>query len=58
MLSKQTRIGVFGSWYNYYLCEFQGGVVLPAQLMNLLPANVQQYISNFTVHSSAARCQS
>ena len=57
MLSKQTRIGVFGSWYNYYLCEFQGGVVLPTELMNLLPPDVQQSIANFTVHSSEARCQ-
>ncbi len=29
MLTKQTRIGVYGSWYNYYLCEFHFGVVLP-----------------------------
>ena len=57
MLSHHTRRGVFGSWYNYYLCEFQGGVVLPSELMNLLPPNVQQSISNFTVHSSAERCQ-
>ena len=57
MLSKQTRIGVFGSWYNYYLCEFQGGVLLPEPLMALLPFEVQQYISNFTVRSSADRCK-
>lgn len=57
MLSKQTRIGVFGSWYNYYLCEFHGGVVLPSELMNLLPPDVQQQMSDFTIHSNAARCQ-
>lgn len=57
MLSKQTRIGVYGSWYNYYLCEFQGGVVLPSALMDLLPEKVQQYISNFTLVSTAERCQ-
>jgi phospholipid/cholesterol/gamma-HCH transport system substrate-binding protein len=58
MLSKQTRIGVFGSWYNYYLCEFHGGVVLPDELMALLPPVVVQYMTDFIVHSSADRCQS
>ena len=57
MLSKQTRIGVFGSWYNYYLCEFHGGVILPSELMNLLPPDVQAYMTDFTVHSSEPRCQ-
>jgi phospholipid/cholesterol/gamma-HCH transport system substrate-binding protein len=57
MLSKQTRIGVYGSWYNYYLCQFQGGVVLPSALMDLLPASVQEEISDFTVHSTAKRCK-
>jgi phospholipid/cholesterol/gamma-HCH transport system substrate-binding protein len=57
MLAKQTRIGVYGSWYNYYLCEFHGGVVLPSQLMDALPANVQQAMSDFTLYSQAKRCQ-
>ena len=58
MLAKQTRIGVYGSWYNYYLCEFHGGVVLPSVLMNALPATVQQQMSDFTLYSRAKRCQS
>ena len=57
MLSKQTRIGVFGSWYNYYLCEFHGGVVLPSILMDALPPLVQQQMSDFKIYSSAKRCQ-
>lgn len=57
MLAKQTRIGVYGSWYNYYLCEFQGGVVLPSALMDALPAAVQQQMSDFTLYSQAKRCQ-
>ena len=57
MLEKQTRIGLFGSWYNYYLCEFQGGVVLPTELMNLLPPDVQESMSNFKMYSNAERCQ-
>lgn len=58
MLAKQTRIGVYGSWYNYYLCEFQGGVVLPSELMDALPAAVQKQMSEFTLYSQAKRCQS
>ncbi len=57
MLAKQTRIGVYGSWYNYYLCEFHGGVVLPSALMDTLPAEVQKQMSDFTLYSNAERCQ-
>jgi phospholipid/cholesterol/gamma-HCH transport system substrate-binding protein len=57
MLAKQTRIGVYGSWYNYYLCEFQGGVVLPSILMDALPETVQKYMAEFTVVSKAERCK-
>ncbi len=57
MLSKQTRIGVYGSWYNYYLCEFQGGIVLPSILMDVLPEAVKTYMSEFTLVSNADRCE-
>ncbi|MEV7398239.1 MCE family protein [Aeromicrobium sp. NPDC092404] len=57
MLAKQTRIGVYGSWYNYYLCEFHGGVVLPSVVMDALPAEVQKQMSDFTLYSRAKRCQ-
>lgn len=57
MLSKQTRIGVYGSWYNYYLCEFHGGIVLPSAVMDALPPTVQQYMSDFTMISTAKRCE-
>jgi phospholipid/cholesterol/gamma-HCH transport system substrate-binding protein len=57
MLAKQTRIGVFGSWYNYYLCEFQGGVILPSALMDALPPDVRSYMADFTVVSKADRCK-
>lgn len=57
MLAKQTRIGVYGSWYNYYLCEFHGGVVLPSAVMDLLPPTARQYISDFTLVSTAKRCK-
>lgn len=57
MLEKQTRIGTFGSWYNYYLCEFIGGVILPEPLWSSLPEDVQLSLSEFTVISKAERCK-
>jgi phospholipid/cholesterol/gamma-HCH transport system substrate-binding protein len=29
MFRRQVRIGSYGSWYNYYLCDFNGKIVLP-----------------------------
>ena len=28
-MTDQTRTGTYGSWYNYYLCEFSGDIPLP-----------------------------
>ena len=58
MLTKQTRIGVYGSWYNYYLCEFHGGVVLPSVIMNsgLIPEAAKKAMTDFTIYSQAPRC--
>jgi phospholipid/cholesterol/gamma-HCH transport system substrate-binding protein len=38
MFRRQVRIGSYGSWYNYYLCDFDGQIVLPklATLTGLL----------------------
>ena len=57
MLSKQTRIGIYGSWYNYYLCQFRGGIVLPDLLMEAIPPQYQELMSDFTLTSTAPRCQ-
>ena len=57
MLAKQTRIGTFGSWYNYYLCEFIGGVVLPEPLWSSLPEDVRVSLSEFHLVSKAERCK-
>jgi len=57
MLAKQTRIGVYGSWYNYYLCEFIGGFVLPEPLWSSLPEDVQLSLSEFHLVSQAERCK-
>ena len=29
-LEKVGRTAIYGSWFNFYLCEFQGRVILPA----------------------------
>ncbi len=29
MLARQTRTGTYGSWYQYYLCDFDGRIILP-----------------------------
>ncbi len=29
MLQRQTRTGTYGSWYQYYLCDFNGKIILP-----------------------------
>lgn len=38
-LRRQARIGTFGSWYNYYLCDFTGNVYLP-KIQDLLPSSL------------------
>lgn len=65
MLRRQARIGTFGSWYNYYLCDFTATVTLP-QLGTLLGLGngVNQAIDqlqaeinkNMSVYSVAPRC--
>lgn len=57
LLARQTRIGTYGSWYNYYLCEFTGGILLPKELGDALPPGTLDSISRFTLRSTAARCQ-
>jgi len=38
-LRRQARIGTFGSWYNYYLCDFTAHFTLP-KIQDLLPDGV------------------
>ncbi len=46
-LTTITRTATYGSWFNFYLCDFAGRVVI---------ANTVAYTPNY--HSNAARCQS
>jgi phospholipid/cholesterol/gamma-HCH transport system substrate-binding protein len=44
-LNTITRTATYGSWFNFYLCDFEGRIIL---------SNVVAYTPNY--HSSAARC--
>ncbi|HET7683305.1 MAG TPA: MCE family protein [Marmoricola sp.] len=62
MLERQTRTGTYGSWYNYYLCDFEGKIILPDLGFpggnDSVPGlkQIQQKLNNLTFHSTAARC--
>jgi phospholipid/cholesterol/gamma-HCH transport system substrate-binding protein len=45
-LNTITRTATYGSWFNFYLCDFTGRVIL---------SNTVTYTPNY--HSSAARCE-
>jgi phospholipid/cholesterol/gamma-HCH transport system substrate-binding protein len=45
-LTTITRTATYGSWFNFYMCDFEGRVTL---------SNTVTYSPNY--HSSAARCQ-
>ena len=63
MLTRQTRTGTYGSWYQYYLCDFDGKIILP----DLVPgpagnssvpglAQIQQKLNDMSFYSTAKRC--
>jgi phospholipid/cholesterol/gamma-HCH transport system substrate-binding protein len=59
MLERQTRTGTYGSWYNYYLCDFDGSIILPdlgSPALNKLMAPIQQKLKGMAFHSTAKRC--
>jgi phospholipid/cholesterol/gamma-HCH transport system substrate-binding protein len=63
MLARQTRTGTYGSWYQYYLCDFDGTIILPT--IPGLPKVVQdqldgisQKLKNVGFYSTAKRCDS
>lgn len=57
MMSDQTRIGSYGSWYQYYLCGADVKITLP--LIGKLPLlqKIENYIQNFSFKSTAPRCE-
>ncbi len=56
MLSRQTRTGTYGSWYNYYLCDFSGTIVLPD--LPDVPGleEIRKNLRDMSFHSTASRC--
>lgn len=66
MFRRQVRIGSYGSWYNYYLCDFDGQIILP-DVLDLealgLPDitkpvldQIQSQLNSLSFHSTAERC--
>jgi phospholipid/cholesterol/gamma-HCH transport system substrate-binding protein len=58
MLERQTRTGTYGSWYQYYLCDVSGKIILPdlGTQLNTLLAPVQKELDNLSFYSTAKRC--
>ncbi|GAB2860548.1 MCE family protein [Nocardioides pacificus] len=54
-MTDQTRIGTYGSWYNYYLCDFEGSIKLPDLGIDL--SVIQDSLNDLSFHSTAPRCQ-
>ncbi len=56
-LSRQTRTGTYGSWYNYYLCDFEGSIILPS-LPNVPGiAGIRKQLQDLSFHSTSKRCR-
>ena len=59
MLERQTRTGTYGSWYQYYLCDFGGSIILPdmgSPELNQLVTPIQAKLKNISFYSDAKRC--
>jgi phospholipid/cholesterol/gamma-HCH transport system substrate-binding protein len=64
MLEKMTRVGTYGSWYNYYLCDLTLKIKLPelgviGDILDLIPGmkELKEAMSNVHLKSKAARCR-
>jgi len=59
-LRRQARIGSHGSWYNYYLCDFDGKITLPSlgEVFDNLPVikQIEAVLADIAVYSTAERC--
>jgi phospholipid/cholesterol/gamma-HCH transport system substrate-binding protein len=56
-LTDQARTGTYGSWYQYYLCDFNGTIVLP-ELPGPLDERLQPQLRDIAFYSDEARCDS
>lgn len=55
-MTDQTRIGTYGSWYNYYLCDFEGSIKLP-KILGIDLGWLEDALNDLSFHSTAPRCQ-
>ncbi len=60
-LESQARIGSYGSWYNYYLCDLDFSIKLPSlgEVLDNSPAvkAIQKQLDNVAFYSRAERCE-
>jgi phospholipid/cholesterol/gamma-HCH transport system substrate-binding protein len=59
MLKRQTRTGTYGSWYQYYLCDVNGRIILPdlgSKELNDLVKPIQAKLNDISFYSTAKRC--
>jgi phospholipid/cholesterol/gamma-HCH transport system substrate-binding protein len=56
-LTDQARTGTYGSWYQYYLCDFNGSIILP-ELPGRLDDRLQPQLMDLAFYSDEARCDS
>lgn len=57
MFSREVRTGTYGSWYNYYLCDFTGKIVLPRQLPDVPGLDkIRRQLEHLSFHSTSRRC--
>jgi phospholipid/cholesterol/gamma-HCH transport system substrate-binding protein len=56
-LTDQARTGTYGSWYQYYLCDFNGTIILPEMPGNL-DDRLQPQLMDIAFYSDEARCDS
>ena len=59
-LRAQARIGTHGSWYDYYLCDFTGRIILPSlgKTLDNSPVikQLQASLDTLNMYSTAKRC--
>ena len=56
-LTDQARTGTYGSWYQYYLCDFNRTIILP-QMPGNLDDRLQPQLMDIAFYSDEARCDS
>jgi phospholipid/cholesterol/gamma-HCH transport system substrate-binding protein len=57
MMYAQTRTGTYGSWYQYYICGVSARIRLPVIADLPVISEIQRYIDEFWMMSTAPRCE-